>query len=79
MVSISSLSSGDGNPYEIEKGRGTWMAQLVKCLTLDFGSSHDLTVCDIEPRVGLCVAISTWDSLSPSLSLPHPRPLKINK
>ena len=23
--------------------RGTWVAQLVKCLILDFGSGHDLT------------------------------------
>ena len=28
---------------------GTWVAQLVKCPTLDFGSGHDLMVCEIEP------------------------------
>ena len=30
------------------------MAQLVKHLTLNFGSGHDLTVCEMEPRIGLC-------------------------
>ena len=29
--------------------RGTWVAQLVKHLTLDFGSGHDLTVREFEP------------------------------
>ena len=28
------------------KNRGAWMAQLVKHLTLDFGSGHDLTLGD---------------------------------
>ena len=47
------------------------MAQLVKCLTLDFGSGHDLPVGGFETRVGFCVDIAepAWDSLSPSLSL----------
>ena len=26
---------------------------MVKCLTLDFGSGHDLMVCEIKPCVGL--------------------------
>ena len=33
--------------------RGTWVAQSVKHLTLGFSSGHDLTVCEITPRVGL--------------------------
>ena len=33
--------------------KGTWMAQLVKCLTLDLDSGHDLTVHEIEPHVEL--------------------------
>ena len=37
------------------------VAQSVKCLTLDFGSGHDLTVCEFEPCIGLCV-----DSLEPA-------------
>ena len=28
------------------------MAQSVKRPTLDFGSGHDLTVCEFEPRIG---------------------------
>ena len=48
------------------------MAQSVKCLTLDFGSGHDLTVGEFEP----CIELSAdsmelaWDSLSPFLSAP---------
>ena len=34
--------------------RGTWVAQLVKHVTLDFGSGHDLMVCGIEPSLWLC-------------------------
>ena len=48
--------------------RGAWGALLVRCLTLDFGPGHDLTVLEIEPRVGLC-AVSLGFSLSPFLSL----------
>ena len=48
---------------------------VVKRPTLDLGSGHDLVVCGIEPRVGLCAdsAEPVWDSLSappqPALSL----------
>ena len=31
--------------------RGALVAQSVECLTLDFGSGHDLMVCEIEPHV----------------------------
>ena len=50
------------------------MAQSAKCPTLDFGSGHDLTVREIEPRVELCTdsAEPAWDSLSLPLSLPLP-------
>ena len=48
---------------------GAWVAQSVKRLALDFGSSHDLTVHGIEPCVGLR-AESAWDSLSLSVSAP---------
>ena len=54
------------------------MAQSVKHLTLDFGSGHDLMVCEFEPRIGLRAeraAEPAWDSPSPSLSVS----LKINK
>ena len=45
---------------------GTWVAQSVKSLALDFGSGHDLMVRGFEPHVRLCAgsAESTWDSLS---------------
>ena len=48
------------------------MAQSVKSPTLGFGSGHDLTACEFEPRVGLR-ADSTepaWDSLCLPLSAP---------
>ena len=37
---------------ERQKLRGARMAQSVKRLTLDFGSGHDLTVCELEPASG---------------------------
>ena len=40
--------------------RGAWVAPLVKCLTLDCGSAHDLRVLGSELRL----------SLSPSAPLP---------
>ena len=61
---------------------GHLVALSVECLTLDFGSGHDLTVHEFEPRVGLCAdgAEPAWDSLSPYLSdPPQSLPLKINK
>ena len=53
------------------------MVQSLKHLTLDLGLGHDLTICEIEPLVGLLADSSepAWDSLSPSLSFS----LKINK
>ena len=51
---------------------GAWVAQSVKCPTLDFSSGHDLRVHGFEPCIGLCADIAepAWDSLSPSLSAP---------
>ena len=34
------------------KNMGVWVAQSVKHVTYDFGSSHDLMDCGIEPHVG---------------------------
>ena len=31
--------------------KGAWVAQLVKYLTLDFGSDHDFKGCEIEPHI----------------------------
>ena len=62
-----------GWEYKDGKSWGTWVAQSVKCLTLDFGSGHDLTVHEIKPCIGLCTDSPepAWDSLSLSLPLPH--------
>ena len=55
---------------------GAWVARLVKPLTLDFVSGHDLLVCEIELlvceielRVRFCAdsVEAAWDSLSLSL------------
>ena len=60
------------NPFLQNIYRGTWVTQWVKHPTLDLGSGHDLTVCEIEPRVclhargGACLRFSL--SLSLSLS-----------
>ena len=67
------------NVIEIS-GRGVWVAQSIKCLTLDFGSGHDLTVCGFWPCVGLYAnsAKPAWDSLSLSLSVPPSPPLMLS-
>ena len=46
--------------------QGAWIAESVKHLTLDFGSAHDLMVCEFEPHIGLCAdnVEPAWDSLS---------------
>ena len=48
------------------------MCQLVKHLTVDFGSGCNLMVHGLEPHVTLCSDSMeiAWDSLSPSLSAP---------
>ena len=53
---------------------GTWVAQLVEHLTLDFSPGHDLIVYDIQPHIGPCTysAEPACNSLSPSLSAPPP-------
>ena len=65
---------------EISYG-GTWGAQLVRHLTLDFGSGHDLVVCGFELYIRLCTdsVEAAWDSLPPSLSAPPLLSLKVNK
>ena len=46
------------------------MAQSVEHWTVDFGSGHDLTVCEFDPTSGSALtAQPAWDSLSSSLSL----------
>ena len=63
--------------------QGTWVAQLVEHLTIDFGSGHDLTVHEFKPCSGLCAdnVELAWDSVFPAVSAPPPLLLclKINK
>ena len=47
---------------------GAWVAQSVKCPTLDFGSGHDLTVMGSSPMSGSVLAVPAWDFLSLALS-----------
>ena len=53
---------------------GAWVGQLVKHLTLDLSSGHDLTVLEFKLHIELCTGgtETAWDSLSPSLSVPLP-------
>ena len=57
------------------------MAQSVKHPTPGFGSGHDLTVSGFGPHVGLHADSmeTSWDSLSPSLSVPPLLSLSQNK
>ena len=52
-----------------EKSWGTWMAQLVKHLTLDFGTSDDLTVVRSSPTSGPELAAQTCLGFSRPLCL----------
>lgn len=52
--------------------RGHWVAHLVKCLPLDFGSDHDHQGHEIEPCIGLSAKCGGY--LSFSLPLPHSLP-----
>ena len=58
---------------------GTWVAQLIKRPTLDFGSGHDLMVPQIEPHVSLYADSlkPAWDS--PSLPLSKQTNKQTNK
>ena len=72
--SIHSLNVPPRTYYESISIWGTWVAQLAKCLTLGFGSGHDLVVCEFETRFRLWADSEepAWDSLYSSLSLPPP-------
>ena len=51
--------------------RGSWVARLVKHLTLDFGSGHDVTLVGLGPTSGSVLSVKpASDPLSPSLSAP---------
>ena len=73
MKIVLELDSGDGdgcitiivNGLKVTAW-GTWVAQSVKHLILDFGSGHDLMVREFKPCIGLCTdgVEPAWDSLS---------------
>ena len=48
------------------------MAHLVKCVTVDLSSGHDLTICGVKPHIRLSAESmeTSWDSVSLSLTLP---------
>ena len=55
-------------------GWGTWVAQLVKHLTLGFSLGYDLKVCGFEPHARLQAdsVEPAWDFFSLSLCVPPP-------
>ena len=52
-------------------GRGAWLAQSVKCLTLDFGSVYDLRI--VGSSLALGSALTAWCLLG-ILALPLSAP-----
>ena len=66
--------------YKMIFWRGAWVAPLVKHLTLDFLSGHDLTVWEFEAHTWLCRGSTepAWDSVSHSLPLPYLRSLSLS-
>ena len=68
---------------------GVWVAELIEHLTFDFGSGHDLMLCETDSQVGLytelgaCLGFFLSLSLSPSLcpspTLTHSLALKNKK
>ena len=62
-------------------GRSSWVTQLVKHLTLNLGSGHDLPVLEFKPCMGLHAVTEEepgWDSLSPSFSSSWMCPLSLS-
>ena len=59
---------------------GTWVAQLVKGPTLDFGSGHDLMFVSLSPVLGSVLTVwSLLGILSLSLSLFLPCSLSLSR
>ena len=60
---------------EKDYNRGAWVAQLLKHLSLNFGSGHDLTVPDPSPLLGSMLSADSGSLLrilSVPLSVPPP-------
>ena len=60
------------------KPRGAWVAQLVKCLTLDFNSGHDLRILGSSPTSGSLLS-GEFASPSPFARPPAHARVLINK
>ena len=61
---------------------GTWVAQLVGNLTLDFSSGHDLRVVPLiklHAQREVCFRFSLSLCLCPSLYSPFPLPISLSK
>ena len=56
--------------------KGAWVAQVVKRLTLGFGSTHDLMGHETEPQIGLC---ARWRGCLKVLSLSSPSNKSLKK
>ena len=62
-----------------KSNRDAQVAQLVKCLTLDLSSGHDLTVQPLGLQHGACLGLSLSLSLCPSPAYAHACALSQNK
>ena len=75
-MNLDSSCSSEKNTYLLDVSRGaikqgTWVAQSVGHLTLDFHSGHDLRILRLRLHKELCIQQGVcWDSLSPSTSAP---------
>ena len=61
--------AGWGNTKENSLVRSTWVAQLFKCLTLEFSSGHDLRDHGIKPHIRFHAWCGVGLGFSLSLSL----------
>ena len=50
---IEKSNFGKKKKNKHHEGVPGWLSQL----SVDFGSSHDLTVCEFEPRIGFCTLL----------------------
>ena len=62
---------------------GAWVAQSVKCLTLQLSSGLDLRVMGLSPTSGSVLTAQSLEpasnSVSPSLPLSHSRPVSVSQ
>ena len=67
VIFIANMLSTKIMCYVLESA---WVAQMVKCPTLNFGSGHDVLVYEIQPHHVLCADSAEPARGSLSLSLP---------